>query len=400
MKVLFILLIIFLFIALWLSIDFYLGRKKQLMKLERKEYPFWQSSLDIFTEGPDLFDDFFSELKKAKHHIHILFYIVKDDQFSTDFFNLLKEKASEGVEVRLLLDRIGSYKVKKAAIQSLEREGIKFSFSQKPKFPFLFYTLQARNHRKITVIDGKVGYIGGFNIGKEYIDLKPKLSPWRDYHIKMAGEGVAGLQNEFLTDWYESYKENTLTNPVYFPDLPKGQCRHKLIPSKGAFLEDTFSALIRQAKKSIFIGTPYFIPSQKLLNDLSAALNRGVSLTIIVPKVADHPLVKEASYRYLRKLLKQGAIVYEFSNGFYHAKTLIIDDEICDVGTANFDHRSLFINYEINCYIYDHEFIEKVKKVIETDIHDSRRMTLKELNRFNPVRTLKEWVAGLLTLFL
>ncbi|QED49760.1 cardiolipin synthase [Cytobacillus dafuensis] len=400
MKVLFILIIILLFILLWLSLDFYLGRKNQIKHLKRQDPPFRHSHIDLYTDGPELFADFFSELKKAKHHIHILFYIVKDDQFSTEFLNILKDKAKEGVEVRLLLDRIGSHLIKENTIQSLESHGVKFAFSHPLRFPFIFYSLHARNHRKITVIDGKIGYIGGFNIGKEYINLDPKLSPWRDYHLKMIGEGAADLQKEFLTDWYNEKKIHLLENPIYFPSLPKGSCQHQIIPSRGIYLEETFSSMIRNARTSIIIGSPYFILSKRLLNDLLAARGRGVTLTILVPKTADHPFVKEASYPFLRKLISQGAIVYQFLNGFYHAKTCIIDDKICDIGTANFDHRSLFLNYEINCYIYDHAFIQKVLKVIETDIHHSKKLTLKELNQFDPWRSCKEIVARSIRMFL
>ncbi|TCJ05249.1 cardiolipin synthase [Cytobacillus praedii] len=384
---------ILLIIALWLSLDFTLGRKKQLQGLKRVNSPFRASNIDIFTKGPELFADFFSELKKATHHIHILFYIVKDDNISKEFLNILKEKADEGVEVRLLLDRMGSFPIKKKTIESLKRHGIHFSFAHTPKPPCLFYTFQARNHRKITIIDGKIGYIGGFNIGKEYINLDPKLSPWRDYHLKMIGEGVADLQKEFLIDWLKETNTNLLANNAYFPALHTGKIQHQIVPSKGAFLEDTFSSLINRAKTKIFIGTPYFIPSERLLNDLIAAQARGITLTILVPKVSDHILVKEASYSSLRKLLENGAEVYEFQTGFYHAKTIIIDDEVCDIGTANFDRRSLFINYEINCYIYDQPFIKKVQAVIKQDIQHSRQLSLTELKQR---RNIKEWAARLI----
>lgn len=383
---------ILLIIALWLSLDFTLGRKKQLQGLKRVDSPFRVSNIDIFTQGQELFADYFSELKKATHHIHILFYIVKDDKISKEFLSILKKKADEGVEVRLLLDRMGSFPIKKKTIESLKRHGIHFSFAHTPKLPYLFYTFQARNHRKITIIDGKIGYIGGFNIGKEYINLDPKLSPWRDYHLKMAGEGVADLQKEFLVDWHKETNTNLLANNAYFPALHTGKIQHQTIPSKGAFLEDTFSSLINRAKAKIFIGTPYFIPSERLFNDLIAAQERGIALTILVPKISDHILVKEASYPSLRKLLENGAAVYEFQTGFYHAKTIIIDDEVCDIGTANFDRRSLFINYEINCYIYDQPFIKKVQAVIKKDIQDSRQLSLTELNRR---RNIKEWAARL-----
>ncbi len=382
-------------IVIWLTIDFTLGRKKHYKKLKHNDYPFRESHFSPFAKGPELFTDLFSELKKAKQHIHIQFYIVKDDEISREFLGILKKKAREGVEVRLLLDWLGSFPIKKKIVQDLKKHGIEFSFSQKLKLPFLFYSLQTRNHRKITVIDGKIGYIGGFNIGKEYIDLDSKLSPWRDYHLKVTGEGVADLQLHFLANWDEELKINLLNEAVYFPVQQKGPSKHKIIPSKGPFLENTFSSLICHAKKSIIIGTPYFIPSPALLGELQSALRRGVKLTIIVPKTADHLLVKEASYRYLRILIQDGARVYQFLNGFYHAKIIIIDDEICDVGTANFDRRSLFLNYEINCYIYDRPFVNQMLAIVQKDILDSKSLTLSELNRPNFIRSCKEFVARL-----
>lgn len=387
-------------IGLWLTIDFTFGRRNHYNKLKRNNYPFRESNFNLFAKGPQLFTDLFSELKKAKQHIHIQFYIVKDDEISKEFLGILKNKAREGVEVRLLLDWLGSFPIKKKMIQSLKKHGIEFSYAQKLKLPYLFYSTQTRNHRKITVIDGKIGYIGGFNVGKEYIDLDPKLSPWRDYHLKVTGEGVADLQQHFLANWTEELRVNLLKEAIYFPNQPKGQSKHKIIPSKGPFLEDTYSSLIRHAKKSIIIGTPYFIPSTKLLAELLSALKKGVTITIIVPYTADHILVKEASYRYLRKLLQEGASVYQFLNGFYHAKTIIIDHEICDVGTANFDRRSLFLNCEINCYIYDQAFVDKMLAVVHKDIQDSKPLTLKELNRPNLLRSCKEFIARLAAPFL
>lgn len=390
----------FIAIGIWLTIDFKLGRQKHYKNLKRIDYPFQESHFTLFAKGPELFADLFSELKKARHHIHIQFYIVKDDKISKEFLGILKKKALEGVEVRLLVDWLGSYPIKKKTVQHLKKHGVKFSFAQKLQFPFLFYSLQTRNHRKITVIDGKIGYIGGFNIGKEYINLDPKLCPWRDYHLKVTGEGVADLQLHLLANWKEEVEENLQQEEIYFPVQPKGPSKHKIIPSKGPFLEDTFSSLIRQAKNSIIIGTPYFIPSPVLLAELQSALKRGITLTVVVPNTADHLLVKEASYRYLRILLQEGAKVYQFLNGFYHAKTIIIDDEICDVGTANFDRRSLFLNDEINCYIYDPSFVKQMLAIVHKDILDSKPLTLNELNRPDFFRLIKEFIARLAAPFL
>jgi cardiolipin synthase A/B len=386
-------------LALWVYADFMLGRKKHLANANTNVLPARESNLDIFAKGPELFDDLFSEIRKAKQHIHILFYIVQDDKISQEFLSILKEKAQAGVEVRLLIDWVGSG-LKRKTIQSLKDAGVEFAYSQTPKFPFLFYSSQVRNHRKISVIDGRIAYLGGFNIGKEYFDQDPKLSPWRDYHLKMTGEGVRDLQNEFLEDWRAAAKVNLLQDKAYFPHLEKGTNRQRIVPTEGILLEEMFSDLISQAEKSIFIGTPYFIPSKRVFDLLRNAIKRGVSVTVLVPFTADHVLVKEASLPYLRTLLKDGAEVYQYLKGFYHAKVVLIDDQVCDVGTANFDKRSMFLNYELNCLIYDPEFIKKIKHILTEDILNSKKATLQDFNRVNLLLSIKEKAARTISYFL
>jgi cardiolipin synthase A/B len=389
-----------LFIILWFFIDFSLGRRKHLSLVRKSETPMIHGNFDIFPHGKELFADYFNELKRAKKHIHVLFYIVKADAFSYEFLDILKEKAAEGIEVRLLLDRIGSYQITKQIVSSLRAAGVRFAFSNTLKFPFLFYSSQVRNHRKISIIDGEIGYLGGFNIGKEYIDEDPKLSPWRDYHLKITGESVTFLQSEFLIDWREYAQEDLLGSSVYFPKLPKGSVRHQFIPTEANHLEASFINLIQKATNSITIGTPYFIPSNKLFQELIKKAREGITISVVVPYTADHMLVQEASFRYLRRLLKEGIQVFQYKNGFYHAKTIVIDDKICDIGTANFDKRSLFLNKEINCLIYDREFIGRLTDVLRKDILDSRPLTLKDLNKPSLFRSVKESLAGALSLFL
>jgi cardiolipin synthase A/B len=393
LKIFFSILIAIFIFGAYLTIDYKMGRKKHLPTIKSNAFPFRDSNLEIFTHGTDLFNSMFDELKNAKKHIHVLFYICQNDRFGNEFLAVLKKKALEGIEVRLLLDWAGSMKIKKKKIKELKDAGVLFSFSNLPSAPFFFYSSQARNHRKITVIDGKIGYMGGYNVGNEYIDLHPQLSPWRDYHLKMTGEGVRDLQYQFLLDWKEATKTNLLQNEIYFPKLDKGAIRHKLISTEGFFLEETFSSLINQAEKSIFIGSPYFIPSKRVLGNLLDALKRGVQLTIIVPFKSDHALVKEASYSYLRKIISNGANVYQYKKGFYHAKVLLIDDLICDLGTANFDNRSFFLNHEINCYIYDKHTIQQVKQILSTDLKDSEKVSLHALNSKGFSSSLKELIA-------
>lgn len=409
-----------------LYIDYKFGRKSHLARSERKEYPIRSCQLYLFNEGPDLFKDMFQEIKNAKNHIHILFYIGRNDEFSKEFYSLLEIKAREGLEVRLLLDWVGSFRLSKQIIAELEAANVKFAFSHVPRFPFLFYKLNVRNHRKIAVMDGKIAYLGGFNVGKEYVNRDPKLSPWRDYHMKLTGDIIQDLQNQFLLDWSKATRATVPKLSSYFPppehqrlskpvfqdvemaelfDSPAAmENAHSMfvendatviqaVASEGSWMEELFSNRIREARESIFIGTPYFIPSKLLIEDLLAAARRGVNITILVPHVADHMLVQEASYRFLRPLLEAGASVYQFMNGFYHAKAIIFDDLICDIGTTNFDQRSLFLNYEINCFITDAPSIAKIKNVIDLDLRDSKQLQLSDLTNVSTMTKVKEWVA-------
>jgi cardiolipin synthase A/B len=392
----FILLIII--ILLW--IDYKWGQARNKQKAKQIIFPRRRSDVSVFTSGTELFQDFFTEIEQAKRHIHILFYIIKNDSFSQRFLKLLAQKAKNGIEVRLLVDRMGSYKLSKQAITSLKQNGVHFSYCFTPRFPFFFYHLQKRNHRKIAVIDGKIGYLGGLNIGKEYINEDPKLSPWHDYHLKMTGEGVQDLQTVFLTDWLWATTENLLKQTSYFPPLSPGKQEQQVFTVDGEGLEQTFTQLIRQAKKQITIGTPYFIPSETLLTQLREAISRGVQLTVIIPKTADHVLVKEAAYRSFRVLLQEGATILQFQTGFYHSKIMLIDDKVVDIGTANFDKRSLFLNSEINCLMYDALSIEQAKKCLSVDMMNSVSINEKALTNPNLFQKAKEAVACLMSPFL
>nr|WP_295971761.1 cardiolipin synthase [uncultured Bacillus sp.] len=400
MKIFVIILIILVLLLIWIFLDYQLGRRKHLRTFQLQTFPIRESDINMFDSGPELFFDYFSELKAAKKHIHISFYIVHDDEISLQFFDILKKKAQEGVEVRLMIDRLGAKKVTKNMIKELESAGAQFVFSQEIKPPYLFYALQVRNHRKITIIDGKLGYLGGFNIGKEYIHLDPKLSPWRDYHLKFTGEGVQDLQSCFLHDWQRDAKLHIQEQGTYFPALEKGKYCHEIFPTEGIHLEETFSRMIQNAKRSIRIGTPYFIPGKKAFRDLLDAVKRGVKLEILVPGTSDHPLVQEASYRYLRRIIPLGAKVYQYQKGFYHSKVFMIDDEACDVGTANFDKRSFYLNLEINCFSSDKAYIEQVLDVFKQDKSDSTAVTLNDIKSTNPWQFTKELIAASISLFL
>ncbi|MEC5237936.1 cardiolipin synthase [Bacillus mycoides] len=386
--------------VLWITIDLSYGRIVHLKRVRSRSFPLRQSDFRLYTYGNDLYDALFTDIKQAKHHVHVLFFIVKNDDISRTFLKLLIDKAQEGIEVRLLLDRFGSHYLSKEAIYSLQKHGVSFSFCHKVKFPFPFFSANQRNHRKITVIDGKIGYIGGFNIGEEYLGHNQRLGLWRDYHLRLTGEGIQDLQKQFLHDWLDDTDQNLLDSSLYFPMQQPGTILHRFIPTDGAYLQNTFLHLIESAKKELFIGTPYFIPGKKIMNALLKARKRGVQITILVPQKADHALVREAKFPYCRKLIQAGCNIYAFQQGFFHAKIIIVDDHTCDIGTANFDMRSIYINHEINCLLYDKHFIQEVKRKFEEDLERSLLLSFEDVNPLSIIDRGKEWIGTILAFFL
>ncbi|HDX9587246.1 TPA: cardiolipin synthase [Bacillus pseudomycoides] len=392
--------LVLIFLLLWATFDFICGRKIHLNSLKPRSFPIRHSNFKLYTYGQTLYKELFTDIQHAKHHIHILFFIVKNDEISHTFLQLLMEKAEQGIEVRLLLDRIGSHHLSKPMIHKLKERGVHFSFCHKIRLPFLFFSVNQRNHRKITIIDGKIGYIGGFNIGEEYLGHNKELGAWRDYHLRLTEEGVQDLQTQFLHDWRDDTNEDLLHENYYFPILKKGETSHQFIPTDGAYLQQTFLDLIEKATKELYIGTPYFIPSKKLTNALLRAHKRGVRITILVPKKADHPFVREAKLPYCRKLIQAGCHIYEFLDGFFHAKIVMVDGYICDIGTANFDKRSLYINHEINCILYGSPFLEQVKKEINQDLESSVLLSMDDVSSLSLLNKVKEWIGTLLSFFL
>lgn len=376
--------------------DYYIGRFIARKRGKPPQSLLRKSDITLLVRGTDLFIQYFDDLYKARSSIHVLFYIVRNDSFGKLFFDILMDRAKSGVKVRLLLDWFGSRTVSKQLIQKARRNGVEVHYCNTPRLPFLFFTLQRRNHRKITVIDGKIGYVGGYNIGKEYIDLDSLLSPWRDYHLRIEGTGTADLQSVFLRDWKRATGVTDFDEQALFPSLAEGPITHRFFPTEGVGAEEEISRHIEKATNSIFIGTPYFIPPKKVMASLEKALENNVKVTILVPKMSDHPIVKEASFPYLRKILAKGGTVYQYKEGFFHAKVLLFDDTVCDIGTANFDYRSLLLNKEINCFIYDHEFIVHVKKIIAEDIRQSTQLSHRDLQSVNLRFRVIEWIGGLI----
>lgn len=395
-----IILIFLVFLIIYFFLDFRIGRKIHQLIAKPRNYPEERMDWEMFGDGKSLFEKLYNDIYQAKDHIHILFFIIRNDKISLEFIQLLKKKAHQGVTVRLLLDRVGGYKLSKKQIKSLKNAGVQFSYANQPSLPFVFFSLQHRNHRKITVIDGKIGYFGGFNIGEEYLGRDPELGFWRDLHLRITGEAVQTLQMEFLHDWENNTKQQIQKEAVLNTTESKGQTLCRFLPTDGNGMVQPLLEMFQHAKREIIIASPYFIPGKQMLDTLIQAANRGVHIIILVPLRADHPLVKEASFPYFRKLLEVGCHIHRYDKGFYHGKIIMIDREICDFGTANFDKRSFFVNDELNCFIKDQKFNERIYQEIMKDLDNARELTMEDYQNRpigqRPIEVISSLLSGLL----
>ncbi|PHA44432.1 cardiolipin synthase [Bacillus pseudomycoides] len=381
-------------IFIWMNIDLEMEKKMTSgLEISQTRYGDFQ----LYTNGTDLYRNLFDDINRSEKYVYIHFYIVGKDEVSRNFLQLLEKKASSGVDVKLSVDRIGGYKMKKQVIQQLKEKGVKFTFSKKPKLKNLFYSLHQRNHRRIAVIDGKISYIGGFNIGKEYLGKDPKFGKWRDYQLRITGDGATDMELKFAEDWHADTGEKL---SLYKGPSQQGNAKYQYVFSDGKGLWQEYGALLKGAKKSLIIATPYFVPSKEMMDGLQEALRRGVTVKILVPFKSDALLLKQAAYPHLKKMLDAGAEVYQYRNVFFHGKVTIIDDISVDVGTANFDNRSFYINTESDCFIYDKAVVAEVWKRLQEDFHDSKRLTDKDFDKINSWDWFLAKVANVLASYL
>uniref|UniRef100_UPI00313DB361 phospholipase D-like domain-containing protein n=1 Tax=Bacillus sp. OTU530 TaxID=3043862 RepID=UPI00313DB361 len=348
--------------------------------------------------GKVLHRQLFDDMKQAKHYIHINFFSIADDKISHQFLDLLKQKSREGLEVYYAVDRLGGILLKEKEKQALLKEGVHFAYYNKPDFPYLFSSLEHRNHRRNSIIDGKIGYIGGFNIGKKYLGEKAKLGHWRDYHLRISGEGVQDLESQFESDW----KQNTgQTIPKANVTSEKGPISHQIIAYSGDKLSQSYANFFHQAQKSITILTPYFIPKDETIwKALIDARKRGVRVKILWSPHSDAILVKQAAYPYIRKALSEGIEIYAYKQGVLHGKVFVIDEKVLMVGTVNFDSRSFHLNDEMNCYIYDSGYIREVQDYIQQDFQNAQRITSSYVNDLPLKEKVKEHLAKLVDSYL
>ncbi len=354
----------------------------------------------VLTNGEQTFSAIFEALEAAQHHIHLEYYIFKYDQVGRDVLKILTKKAREGVKVRLLVDGWGSRKFSKQLVE-LRQAGVAAEWFFPVKFPFLSSKLNNRNHRKIVVVDGKVGFIGGLNIGDEYLSRDKRFGFWRDTFLKLEGDSVHLLQNIFLNDWYFVTQEN-VNERKYFPQFqPVGNMLTQIATSGPdsdweSLLQVFFTALTG-AEKSIYIETPYFVPDEGTLTAIKAAAHSGLDVRIVFQGIADHLLTFWASHSYFEELLEAGVKIYHYNKGILHTKVLIIDGEIGSVGSTNFDNRSFRINFEVNAFIYNREFAARLEQDFYQDILDSEEINYQEFLQRPLANRLKESSSRLLS---
>ena len=338
------------------------------------------NDIDIFVDGNAKFDQMIEDMRSAEKFIHIQYYIIKNDVLFHRIVDVLKEKVAQGVEVRILYDAMGCRFVRKKFWKELNKTGIKTAEFFPAFFRWFQLRINYRNHRKIVVIDNKIGYVGGFNIGKEYIGLDPKFGHWRDTHLRIKGEAVSGLELRFMLDWNYTAKENLFKEEKYSIGFEKGQrddCDVQIIYSgpdtADQQIRDNYIRLINKAQKSIYIQSPYFIPDEAMLAALTIALRSGIEVNIMIPCMPDHPFVYWATHSYMGEMVMQGANCYIYEDGFLHAKGLIVDEKVFCYGTANMDVRSFALNFEVNATVYNEA---KAREMTEIFREDLRRCTL------------------------
>jgi len=357
------------------------------------------NSLHLYTSGRELFDAMFEDIRKARKYIHLDFYIIESDKIGYELQQLLIQKAREGVEVRLIYDDIGSWKTKNSYFREMKDSGVQVYPFLKVLLPYLSPKFNYRNHRKLVVIDGEIGYTGGHNIADRYI-TGANFGSWRDSHVRIEGKGVYGLQTAFLIDWY-FVSRDLLTSKFYFPDIKdKGSCLVQIATSgPDTDWENIMQALfsiVSKARNYVYLQTPYFLPNESLLTALQTAALSGVDVRLMVPERTDTPIAVKAMNSHFAEVMDAGVKVYSYRKGFLHAKTAVADDILSTVGSANLDYRSFELDFEVNAFIYDAKFAIQMK---ETFLKDQEDCVLINPEEWGNRPRLVRWTESVCRLF-
>ena len=357
------------------------------------------NDVKLYTLGEDKFRDLYDDLRNAKRYIHLEYYIIRNDELGNELMDILTQKVKEGVEVKLLTDDVGIGKGPKRAIQAFKKAGGEFSAFHKVIWLAFSPKKNNRNHRKIGVIDGRIAYCGGFNIGDEYLGKGP-LGFWRDSAVRLSGDSVKAIQVRFQMDWeyatrkplcpperlqdYYGNNEYDTTGDTRVLTVSGGPDVAIFNPVRMEYLE-----LIRNAKRSVYLHSPYFIPDDSLQDALSLAAANGVDVRVIIPDKPDHPFVFWCNIYSAYAVMGNGVKVYMYNRGFVHSKTMVVDGEYCSVGSANFDDRSLVYNFETNAVILSKEVGKQMDEAFMEDLEYCTEYTKEDYENINGYQNLK-----------
>lgn len=379
--------------------------KKLMILLEKNSYSLLtdNNQVEILQNGKEKFPALIKDIQNAKKTIHLTYFIWKNDPFTKQMQEILIKKAKEGVEVRILIDAWGSILLPQRYRIKMRKAGVKIFRYFDFRFPLTIHTINYRNHRKIAVIDGKIGYTGGINMGKEYLSGGKQFDFWRDTHFRVKGEAAVILQSIFALEWENTTKEK-LNSKKYFPEIKElknpGLKTEMQITTSGPdsnweSIRQMFFLMINGAKKKIEIQSPYFVPGESLITALKTAALSGVEIKIMIAGMPDKKLPYWAAFTYFEELLRAGVKIYHYEKGFLHSKTISVDSKICSIGTANFDLRSFLINYELMAIFYDKKVTRNLESDFENDLKECTQMTKDHYQEINPLAKFRNSVARL-----
>ena len=376
------------------------GRREELLLERLAKLPFTaHNRATLLIDGEATFAAIFAAIATAKEYVIVQFYIIHEDELGRRLSDALMERARAGVRCMVLFDEIGSGRLRGFCAE-LRAAGVEIAPFNSTKGATNRFQINFRNHRKIVVVDGRIAFVGGHNVGDEYLGLDPKIGPWRDTHVEVEGPVVQCVQVAWLEDWLWATGEvpgNLNWNPVG----ARGGCVGALcLPSGPADEQETatlfFLHAINSAKERLWIASPYFVPDEQFISALQLAALRGVDVRILIPLKPDNELVRLSGFSYLRETEAVGIKWFRYHRGFMHQKVLLVDDDYCAIGTANFDNRSFRLNFELTMAFYEHAFTQQVADMLERDFAGSTQATARELDTKSFWFRLKVRVARLM----
>lgn len=370
------------------------------------------NKLKLLKSGEEKFIDLFQKIEEAKHHVHLEYFNFRNDSIANALFELLAKKAKEGIEIRAIFDAFGNFSnnqpLKKKHLKEIREKGIEIVKFDPLRFPWINHVFH-RDHRKIVVIDGKIGYTGGMNIADYYIEGLPEIGDWRDMHIRVEGTAVNYLQDIFLDMWNKCTKQE-IGGSAYYPlqnDTTSSCLWDKNVAIVDRYprkdpktMREVYAHAIENAENKVQIINPYFTPVKRIKKAIKRAVNKGVKVEVMIPGKSDIGFTPDAALYIANQLRKKGVDIYIYNGGFHHSKIMMIDSLYCTVGSTNLNSRSLRFDYEVNAFIFDKETTDELIQMFKEDQEDSVLLTTEMYKKRTPWKKFIGWFAHLFTPFL